>query len=569
MPHTDEEISQAAELYPSLWVIKHGIKTEAGFPIEFKKRRFLIAMYDDLSPKQVQMKPPQIGLTVLAILKTLWVAKKLHRDIIYTLPTQGDVEDMASDKINRIIAQNPILQGWVKDHDTVAQKSVGNNIIHYRGTFTSKQAMMVSSGLNVHDEVDASDPAVINQYETRLEGQENEEMKWRWYFSHPSIAGMGVDIQWQQSDQKEWYITCNECEAEQVLQWPESIDPKRECYQCTSCKAALGDAARINGQWKNRDGVAWTGTIAGDHKFSGWHVSQLMLWNKTAKDIINSFNDPTKDQQYFWNYVLGLPYISSDDRIEPAIVLRNCIDKVNPRTARTIIGCDTGHGLHYVLMNKEGVFLYENVTEITATKDPYDVIRGHLKRFERSIAVFDQGGDLIGVRKLVQEYPGRIFLCFYNKDRKTVEFVEWSDDSDTEWWKVRVDRNRFMTLMVEQLRDVGRIPLNGTKEEWAEFASHFGYLYREKLLVKEARGKDNRELYGAEYVWKRKGPDHFAHALLYAMVGLQRYGGEQATIIGDSPWGGTPSGTIVTPQGELTVVGSISPQEIHGERRMN
>lgn len=554
---------------PALWILKHKIKTEAGFPIEFKKRKFLWDMYNDLSSKQVQMKPPQIGLTVLAILKTLWVAKKLHRDIIYTLPTQGDVEDMASDKINRIIAQNPVLQGWVKDHDTVAQKSVGNNIIHYRGTFTSKQAMMVSSGLNVHDEVDASDPAVINQYETRLEGQENEDMKWRWYFSHPSIASMGVDIQWQQSDQKEWYITCNECEKEQVLQWPESIDQKRKCYQCTTCNAALGDSARINGQWKNRDGVAWTGGIAGDYKFSGWHVSQLMLWNKTAQDIINSFNDPTKDQQYFWNYVLGLPYISSDDRIEPSIVLRNCIDKVNPRTARTIIGCDTGHGLHYVLMNKDGVFFYENVTQITASKDPYDVIRGHLKRFERSIAVFDQGGDLIGVRRLVQEYPGRIFLCFYNKDRKTVEFVEWSDDSDTEWWKVRVDRNRFMTLMVEQLRDVGRIPLNGTKEEWSEFASHFGYLYREKILVKEARGKDNRELYGAEYVWKRKGPDHFAHALLYAMVGLQRYGGEAAKILGDNVWAGTPSGPIVTPQGELTVVGSISPHDINGERRMN
>lgn len=95
--------------------------------------------------------------------------------------------------------------------------------------------------------------------------------------------------------------------------------------------------------------------------------------------------------------------------------------------------------------------------------------------------------------------------------------------------------------MVEQIRDIGRIRLNGTSEEWTEFASHFGNIYREKLLVKETREKDNKELYGAEYVWKRNGPDHFCHALLYAIVGLQRYGGDMATIVGDDPLGLPPA----------------------------
>lgn len=556
--------SQALELLPALWVLKHKIKTETGQLVEFKKRRFLYDMYNDLTPNQVRLKPPQIGLTVEGVIKSFWVAKKLGRDIIYTLPTQSDVEDMAGGKINRIVAQNPIFKEWVKDHDTVAQKTVGNHIIYYRGTFTQKQAMMVSSGLNIHDEVDASDPDVINQYETRLQAQ--EDGGWRWYFSHPSLAGHGVDIQWQQSDQKEWYITCDGCKAEQTLSWPESIDTETEQFVCKHCRRALPDSERITGRWKNRDGIPWDGTIVGDYTFSGWHVSQLMLYNKSASDILDAFNDPQKDQQYFYNYVLGLPYIGSDDRIEAAVVLRNCVDRINPRTARTVIGCDTGHGLHYVLMNKDGVFFYEHVTEITATKDPYDVIRGHLKKFERSVAVFDQAGDLIGVRKLVQEFPGRIFLCFYNKDRKTVDFIEWGEND--EWWKVRVDRNRMMTLIVEQMRDIGRAVLNGTPEEWAEFASHFSYLYRERILVKETRGKDNRELYGAEYVWKRNGPDHFAHAFLYATVALQRWGGEAATIVGDSILAEVPMGRIVTPQAEVAVVSTLSPADVRGENRV-
>ncbi len=542
------------------------ILSESGLPITFENRKFLLDIYNDLSPKQALLKPPQIGATVMSLLKSMWVAKILRKDIIYTLPTATDVADIVGGSLNRIITQNPILRLWVKDHDTVEQKSVGENLIRYRGTFSPKQATMVPSSLNIHDEVDNSDPSVLTLYETRLEAQEREEDKWRWYFSHPSLAGHGVDIQWQQSDKKEWYIYCNACKEEQTLSWPESIDATNEEFICKHCRHALSDTERITGRWKNIDGIPWDGAIVGDYLFSGWHVSQLMLYNKSAADILAAFNDPQKDSQYFYNYVLGLPYIGSDDRIEPAVVLRNCVDKVNPRTARTVIGCDTGHGLHYVLMNKDGVFFYENVTEITATKDPYDVIRGHLKKFERSVAVFDQGGDLIGVRKLVQEFPGRIFLCFYNKDRKTVDFVEWGENE--EWWKVRVDRNRMMTLLVEQLRDIGRVPLNGTPAEWQEFASHFGYLYREKILVKETKGKDNRELYGAEYVWKRSGPDHFAHALLYATVGMQRWGGEKATIVGESALGTIPMGRIVTPQAEVAVVSHISPADVRGENRM-
>ena len=513
---------------PALWVKKYGIKNEVGVPIDFKKRKFLWDIYNDLTPFQVFLKPPQVGATVMNTLKSLYVAKKLSRQIIYTLPTAGDVQEMVGGSINRIIAQNDILLKWVKDHDTIEQKSVGDSMIFYRGTFTTKQAMMIPSGLNIHDEVDSSDAAVITMYETRLQAQ--EDGGWRWYFSHPSLSGHGVDNYWQKSDKKEWYIQCSGCKKRQVMTWPDNIDMERQVYICSNCKDDLSEEDRLDGRWINQNGVEWNDKVEG-YEFSGWHVSQLMLWNKSAKDIVKAYNDPLKDKQYFWNYVLGLPYISSEDKIEPSVVLRNCVDKVNEQQGRTIIGADTGHGIHYVLMNKEGLFFYDHETGITATKTPYDVIKGYLRRFPKSIAMFDQGGDLIGVRQLQAEFPGRVFLVFYRKDRKTTELVQWGEDE--EYGKVMVDRNRMMTLVVEQLRDIGRIRINGTKEEWKGFADMFGNIYREKIVSKEAREKDNKDLYGAEYVWKRSGADHFCHALLYAIVGLQRYGGGMAKILGE------------------------------------
>ena len=570
--YTAEELAEAANLLPYTWVLQNEIKNEVGIPISFDKRPWQKDIYNDLSPNQVFFKPPQIGATVMNTLKSLWVAKMLKRQIIYTLPTQGDVQDMVGGSFNRIIAQNPILFDWVKDHDTVEQKAVGDSMIFYRGTFTSKQAMMIPSGLNIHDEVDASDPAVITQYETRLQAQ--EDGGWRWYFSHPSLAGHGVDIYWQQSDMKEWYITCSKCLKEQVMTWPDNIRynphaPNNSAvYVCSDCGAELSEDDRVmRGVWRNKDGVEWTGDIVGDYKFSGWHVSQLMLWNKSAQHIVDSFNDPTKDKQYFYNYVLGLPYMDSDDKIEPAAVLRNCVDVINQRTARTIIGADTGHGIHYVLMNRDGVFYYDHAAETTASKTPYDVIRRHLDYFTNSIAVFDQGGDLIGVRQLQQEYPGRVFLCYYQKDKKSIELADWGNDE--EYWKVKVDRNRMMTLLVEQLRDVGRIRLNGTPDEWAEFAEMFGNIYRERIETKETKGKDDRKLYGNEYVWKRNGPDHFCHALLYAIVGLQRYGGEAAKIVGSHPLAGLKVGTVnenLVQNDQQQVVGTFAPQQFKSDK---
>lgn len=506
------------ELLPTLWILKHKIKNESGLPIEFRERRFMYDIYNDLSPLQVILKPPQIGATVMDIIKSFWVAHKMKKDIIYTLPTQSDVNEMAGGKVNRIVAQNPILKSWVKDHDTVFQKSVGPNIIYYRGTFSTKQAMMVSSDLNIHDEVDASDADVITQYETRLQAKADGM---RWYFSHPSVAGFGVDIFWQQSNKREWFIKCPHCGNEEILTWPDSVNVNGK-YICTNCKGYLSDEIRIMGDWR--------GTSEGP--FSGWHISQLMCPWISAETILKAYNDPQKGEQYFYNYVLGLPYVGSDNKIMPEVVLKNVTSEVNDQSGNIVIGVDTGLPIHYVLMNKNGVFFNGKCQPPSATYDPYAHLEQYLIKWPKSIIVADQGGDLVGIRLLQAKYPGRVFLVYYRKDRKTQSLIDWGEGENA--GSVVVDRNRMIQLIVEQLRDTGRYRLNGSIAEWAEVAKHFGNIYR---VAKETP-------FGVEYVWERNGPDHFVHCLLYASVGIDRFSETAAVIIGDSWYAGIPQGRI-------------------------
>lgn len=515
--YSPNQIRRALESFPLGWFLVHKIKTSAGLPFEFKKRRFMRQIVNDLYPKQVLLKPPQIGASETLFVKLFFVAAKLWKAIIYTLPSQTDVEDMVGGKFNPIIAQNPILQKLTHDHDTIYQKKIGAMPLYLRGTVGKTQAMMVSSGLNVHDEIDASDLPTIIQYETRQEAQEREEDKWRWYFSHPSLAGLGIDVYWQKSDKREWVITCPHCEQKQILVWPQSISREKDSFVCRTCDGILPNEARIKGFWHP--------TATGE--YHGYHVSQLMLYNKTAKDILNAFDDPLKDKQYFFNYVLGLPYVGGDDQITAAQIVKNCVPETNGQEGKIIIGVDPGLPVHYVCMNQEGLFFYGTCKPPGEQSDGYEEVRLLMKRWPHAIVISDQGGDLNPMRKMMFEFPGRVFIAYYRKPKKTNDLWEWGEGE--KFGEVYIDRNRTIQLTIGEMKEGGRWRLNGSPDEWREYADHWANMYREKIVVKEQKDKDDRTLYGAEYVWKRRGPDHWAHCSVYAKVGMSKYGQSMAS----------------------------------------
>ncbi len=134
------------------FIQEHQIKNESGIPLDFRDHLFLFDIYSDQSSKLVCYKAAQIGFSTMAIIKSLWLAKMKGMDIIYTMPSSSDMKDFVGGKVNRIINQNPILLEYVKDKDSIEQKAVGDSIIYYRGTFTEKAAIAVSSDLNIHDE---------------------------------------------------------------------------------------------------------------------------------------------------------------------------------------------------------------------------------------------------------------------------------------------------------------------------------------------------------------------------------------------------------------------------------
>lgn len=481
------------------------IKNEQGILIDFKNHAFLWDMYADFTPKQAVLKAAQIGATTEEIIKTLWLAWAKRMDIIYILPTQTDVVQFSGGKVNRIIANNPIFQRLTKDKDTVEQKQVGDNIIYYRGSWGQKQAIMVSSDLNAMDEVDACKPDVIEQYSTRLQ---HSKYRWEWYFSHPSSQGTGVDKIWAISDQKHWFIKCPHCEKQQYLEWPVSIDEEKGIFICKYCKKELKDEDRRKGKWVKK---------YKDREVSGYWVPLLICPWVSAKQILDYKRE--KSEEYFYNKVLGLPYVGGGNKLTKAHLMQNLSpDIIVPDTnERVVIGIDTGKNVHYVVGCQKGLFHYDYFSkgELNSEIEKYDEICKLMERWKRAIVVIDQGGDITGSRALREKYPGRVFLCSFGTDRKTKELVRWgTNDEDG---SVIADRNRCIQMTVDQFADK-RIPIQGTENDWYDYWIHWNNLTR----IKEF---DQTTMEVKRKVWVRSGDDHWALATVYCLIGLSRFGG--------------------------------------------
>lgn len=452
----------------------------------------------------------------MAILKTIWLARNKHIDVGYILPTVEMVQKFVGSKVNRISQQNPIISEWMKDKDSITQKQIDENYIHYLGAQTDRSAIMLSLDMLVADEYDKAPQEILEIYDSRLQ---HSKFGYKWVFSNPTIPDFGVDRFWAMSDKKKWHVK-HSCGETFVLD-ESCIDYTAEIYRCPDCKGEITDEERRLGEWVSTAEGEW----------SGYWIPLWINPEKSAKTIAEYKR--TKTKEYFSNFVAGLPYVNPNDALSQQALTKCLSNETNLQEGRTIIGLDTGHNLHYTMMNKQGVFYHgycPSVEEMGGEPnyDPYTEIEQRLKEFPNSILVSDQGGDLIGIRKLQAKYLGRIFLCWFVKERRDQKLIRWGLDSSdpTEQGKVLVDRNRVMQLAVDQINET-RVVFNGSLSDWQPFFDHALNIYR----VREITGEDNDPQYGWRWVWKRKGPDHLFLSWIYALVGMDRFAQETALFV--------------------------------------
>ena len=482
------DLDKAQSFNAIAWILNNKIVNENGSPIEFKDHTFLIEPYLDTTERQVIEKCSQIGYSVLAILRSFHLAKYAKANIIHTFPSRSMAKDFVTPKVNPLIYRNPV----VKDSlgiDTASLKQIGDRFIYYRGSYEQTEAISISAHILIADEFDRSNQGVLKTYRSRLDDAKREmpELGWEWQFSNPSIPGYGVDVWWQKSDQKHWFIKCRHCSYDWYMSWPDSINMETKEKICSKCHNVFTKADQIGGRWVKK------------HKhrtISGYWISQLFVPWITAEKIIE---DSEEDIEVFHNFTLGLPYVSKDNQITREAIIKCLSPGYNPRTA-VAMGVDNGIIKHYVIGNRHGIF------EIGTTKDWGEIERLR-SRFNASM-VIDALPYPNTPSQLAEKYMGKVFVHYYQQDKKALELVRW--DSKV----VKSDRTKIIDAMLAEI-NAKDIVFQLTQTQMEEFITHCTNMFR--VIEKTPMG-----IMKPKWQTIENKPDHFLHALVYWRIALEK-----------------------------------------------
>jgi len=511
------DLNKAQSFNAVAWLLNNNIVNENGYPMEFKDHSFMVKPFTDDARKQVARKCSQIGWSTLAILRSFHLARYAKANIIHTFPSRNMSKEFVVPKVDPLIKKNDVISKMV-GQDSMNLKGIGDRFIYYRGSYEQTEAISISASVLINDEYDRSNWRVLKTYRSRLDDarRENPELGWEWQFSNPSIPGRGVDDYWQKSDQKHWFVKCRGCGHYWYLKWPESINLKTQKKICFKCGKEYSKDDLRGGEWvakfKNK-------------KISGYWISQLFVPWIPAEKIIN---DSKEDIEIFHNFTLGMPYISKDTSVSRDDIIKCLSPGFNPKTS-VAMGVDNGIVKHYVIGNRTGIF------EIGETKDWQEI--EDLRNKYKATMVIDALPYPNTPRKLVEKYAGKVYLHYYQMDRKGIDFVKWDERS------VKSDRTKIIDAVVAEIR-AGDVTFNLTLTQLEDYIYQWTQLYRTT---------EETALGVLRPLWRtiENRPDHFAHATILWRVAMEKTMGFSGIVKAPTPGdrtGGHPyvsqSGTV-------------------------
>lgn len=464
------------------WLMSNRIVNERGEQLDFKDRLFLLDILTDWAPEIVIKKCAQIGGSVTFNLKVLFAIKKRGWNIMYTFPTDSDVQEFVSSKTNKLIQQNPQAFSGLPT-DNIERKEIDGRFLFFKGTVSKTAAIMTTADLLVHDEASRSDQSVLDMMRSRTKAS---KYKGRWLFSNPTTEKDAVDEAWHKSDQKEWTVTCEHCFADQILTWPESINKEKQCYQCKECKKELADSTRRHGKWiPQKPGSS----------ISGYHISLLMAPWIPASEILK---DSEGDQEYFFNFILGEPYNPGDLRVSRNTILDNWTPKdLTVGAKEWYLGVDVGNIKHYVLGTEFGVV---KVGRFSKWSDLDDLMRQYKPHL-----VIDAMPDNTMSKYYVENYRNAL-MSFFQENTNNPQTMVWWGEGDKRGI-VYSHRNRVIDQMIDEILNARMLFGVPSDRDFRDYLKHWETLRR--IKVTSNKGIER-------YEWdSTTGEDHYCFATLY------------------------------------------------------
>lgn len=475
-----------------------------GRPFTFERHEYLIEPYADDHPDQTFMKAAQLGLTSLALLRSVYGARyRGFKGILYLFPSRSDVIDFSKGRVTPLIEDNPDTIGsWIRDTDAAGLKQIWNAFLYLRGMRARSGLKSVPIDFTIFDELDE---APQNAVDMAMERMGHSEFKEVLKLSNPTLPDYGIDKAFQETDQRYWLLRCEKCGGYTCLEdtFPDClVNVKGEVIRlCQYCKdKALNPSI---GQW-----VAKKSRVTDKH---GYHFSQLFSHYVEPKNILHQFRT-TNNLQDFWNLKIGNAYIEAENRLSIEEVLSLCgTDGIfSGNKGPCYMGVDQGKDLH-VVIGKRHPFKGGKIIHLEVYKE-WEELDSLMKNFNISRCVVDALPETRNARAFAERHKGKVFLSYYSHHQKGS--YRWNEQDLT------VSSNRTESLDASHREiQTGQIIFPKQCEVVKTFAEH---LHNVAKKIEE-----DEETGSKRYIYVKLGPDHFRHAFNYEAIARQ-YGTNSA-----------------------------------------
>lgn len=522
------------------WTLLHRCYIRPETPFTLHDHLYLIDIYNCTAQHVRIKKSGQSGLSELLVSLALHACDERKLDVLYLMPTHGDMQDFSQMRFEPAVQASPhlsrLLSGPGKVYgrsarqaDNVGTKIIGTNHLALRGASVqntggkaqkANRLKSVPADLVILDEYDEMKQDVLPLAIMRMGAS---PVKQEWLASTPSYPGVGIDAEWPKTDQREWFIPCPRCGKKQMITMDHIIieedsfgrplkwhgqDEDRAYAACMRCGHELDHLAQ--GEWVARQF---------GKEIVGFHVTKLFSPQTPLIDIVKRRDtlDESMRQQAV-NQDLGDVYEPRGGRI-PMDMLRNCLrpyarGPLPPETSQAFMGVDVSpNGLHVIIRapdperpGERRLLLCEEVPS------HYDVGR-LIRLYNVSVCVMDAAPETTKSRELQADFrDGQIWLSYFpwtDAGSTNPDPIVW----DAQKGIVNLDRTRVLDGMYGRFYDQE----NTLPQDAEQIRDYFNHL-RAPVRVTEQDRRGNR----ISAYREGSNPDHFALAETYCYVASKR-----------------------------------------------
>lgn len=520
---------EMAERFPTLWSLRY--KPIKNKPMTFKSshnpyanRPWQEAILNDRHENKVIQKARQLGMSELATAEVLWFADT-HKNvnIMYTFPTIAQMADFSRTRVSPVINSSPkLLKKISKDLNNVSTKAIGTSNILMRTSGDGAQGEGADIDMYCADEYDRMRQGAEYAFRESMSSSKYKLVR-RW--STPTIPGMGINALYLKSDQRAYLHKCTHCGQWQELDMDSIVQVKDGVnevtgeiedgtykYLCKKCKKELD-------RWQPGEWVAKYPSIK---DVRGYYISQLNATYISADEI------KRKEQEYpfkqlFYNYVIGLPFANvgllvTDKDVQDHITMNDEMLNAEDGFVAYVVGIDWGEPSWVLVLGIRENFTIQVVScrkfYRSETQPLYDVkqVISYIKPYKPDIIIADAGYGADKNTELFRAFPYATYSCTWNTITSAYSKVNFIDRWNENQRTVNVDKTSKMQRTLQAVKE-GYIGFYGWKYDMTQILTN--HLKNVQILDKDQNGF-------VYQVATRKGPDHLACCLAYALIGVDK-----------------------------------------------